>query len=97
MNKKNTHLIYPRHAAFWAVLMAIFITELLLYTWFRVQCTQIGYETSRAMETQQRQMMLQHSLKIELARLKSPERIVKIARDRFGLAMPQAKQVISLP
>jgi hypothetical protein len=97
MHKKRSQPPHIQHAAVWALLMATFITELLLYTWFRVQCTQIGYETSRAMQTQGRQVMLQNNLKIELARLKSPERIVKIAQDRFGLAMPRAEQVISLP
>lgn len=77
--------------------MAIFIVELFVYTWFRVQCTQYGYEISRATETRQRQITLQNNLKIELARLKSPERIVKIAKERFDLAMPQPEQIMSLP
>ncbi|MFZ0243332.1 MAG: hypothetical protein WAL90_16960 [Desulfobacterales bacterium] len=97
MNKKRAQAPYLQHAGIWALLMVAFIAELLIYTWFRVQCTQLGYETSRAMETQHRQVMLQNTLKIELARLKSPERIVKIAKDRFGLAMPRAAQIISLP
>ncbi|MFZ0134199.1 MAG: hypothetical protein WAK95_16790 [Desulfobacterales bacterium] len=97
MNKRRAQASYLQHAGLWVLLMAIFISELLLYTWFRVQCTQLGYETSRAIETQHRQVMLQNNLKIELARLKSPERIVKIAKDRFGLAMPRAEQIISLP
>lgn len=77
--------------------MGIFITELLVYTWFRVQCTQLGYEINRAAEIQKRQIALQNSLKIEMARLKSPERIVKIATDKLGLVMPQPEQIMSLP
>ena len=81
----------------WALVMGIFIVELLVYTWFRVQCTQIGYEINRTTETQKRQIALQNSLKIELARLKSPERIVRIATDKLSLVMPQPEQIMSLP
>ena len=86
-----------QHAGLWALIMGIFIVELLVYTWFRVQCTQVGYEINRATETQKRQIALQNSLKIELARLKSPERIVRIATDNLNLVMPQPEQIMSLP
>jgi cell division protein FtsL len=97
MNKKKNRPQQLRHAGLWALLMGVFITELLVYTWFRVQCTQLGYEINRAAETQKRQTALQNSLKIEMARLKSPERIVKIATDKLGLVMPQPEQIMSLP
>ena len=42
-------------------------------------------------------MTLQKKLKIELAHLKSPERIGKIAETRLGLIMPNAKQTIIIP
>jgi cell division protein FtsL len=48
-------------------------------------------------ETQKRQIALQNSLKIEMARLKSPERIVKIATEKLGLVLPQPEQIMSLP
>ncbi len=97
VNKRVNRPQQLHHAGLWALLMGIFIVELLIYTWFRVQCTQIGYEINRATETQNRQMALQNNLKIELARLKSPERIVKIATDKLGLVMPQPEQIMSLP
>ena len=40
---------------------------------------------------------MQKNLKIELARLKSPERIAKIAETKLGLVMPSAKQTIIIP
>ena len=86
-----------QHAGLWALVMGIFIIELLVYTWFRVQCTQVGYEINRATETQKRQIALQNSLKIELARLKSPERMVRIATEHLNLSMPQPEQIMSLP
>lgn len=81
----------------WGLLMAIFIAELLLYTWCRVQCTQLGYEITRATELQQQRLRLQNSLKIEMARLKSPARIASYARQRLGLKMPSPEQTVVLP
>jgi cell division protein FtsL len=40
---------------------------------------------------------MQDNLKIELARLKSPQRIAKIAKSRLGLVTPTPKQTILLP
>ena len=77
--------------------MAIFIAELLVYTWCRVQSTQVGYEITRAAEIQQQRMTLHNNLKIELARLKSPERITKIAREHLGLVVPKPEQTIVMP
>ena len=38
-----------------------------------------------------------NTLDIEMARLKSPERIETIARTRLGLVMPDAQQTVTLP
>jgi cell division protein FtsL len=78
----------------WLVLMSIFIVELFFYTWCRVQCTQIGYEISRFEVVQKDLVARQEGLKIELARLKSPERIEKIAREQLDLVRPKPEQII---
>ena len=83
--------------ALWLVLMGFFIGELLFYTWCRVQCVQMKYEISKATERQQRLVALQDNLKIELANLKSPQRIATIARKQLGLITPTSKQMISIP
>ena len=78
-------------------IMAVFIGELLFYTWCRVQCVQIRYDIADQINEQDSLDALQDNLKIELARLKSPKRIAKIARDRLGLIMPTSKQTMVLP
>ena len=40
---------------------------------------------------------MQDKLKIELAVLKSPKRITKIARDRLGLIRPTPEQTMVIP
>ena len=79
------------------IIMGLFIAELLFYTWCRVQSVQTRYEISELKVSQQRLVAHQDSLKIELARLKSPKRIAKIAKQQLGLIAPTSKQLIIIP
>lgn len=81
----------------WISIMVIFISELLLYTWCRVQSVQLGYAISQLTQTHHKRITMQNNLKIEFARLKSPNRIVIIATNRLGLIMPTSKQIIIIP
>ena len=81
----------------WISIMVIFISELLLYTWCRVQSVQLGYAISQLTQTHHKRITMQNNLKIEFARLKSPNRIVNIATNRLGLIMPTSKQIIIIP
>ncbi|MDM8522020.1 cell division protein FtsL [Desulfococcaceae bacterium HSG8] len=80
----------------WILLMSVFIGQLLFYTWCRVQCVQAGYEISQETEKHRKLMLLQNNLKIELARLKSPDRIARIAEHQLGLKTPGPEQMIIL-
>ena len=79
------------------ILLAIFIFELLLYTWCRVQSTEAGYKIAEEIENHRRLVTIQNSLKIELAQLRSPERIAKIAKKQLGLSMPKPDQMFIIP
>jgi len=81
----------------WVALLTIFLGELLLYTWCRVQCVNAGYAISVETRRQQSLKALQNNLKIELAHLKAPENLSRIARLKLGLGMPEAHQIISVP
>lgn len=78
-------------------LLVAVLAELFFYTWCRVQCTQNGYAIASESRKQEELMVMQNSLKIELARLKAPEMISRIARDRLALGAPDPQQVIVLP
>lgn len=80
----------------WIILMAVFILQLLVYTWCRVQCVNVGYEISRETEDYHKQLTIQNTLKIELERLRSPERIARIAKYQLGLITPEEHQKISI-
>lgn len=73
------------------------MTELFFYTWCRVQCVQVGLSLSAERRKQQELRTLENSLKIELARLKAPERIMRIAHKDLGLRIPGPKQTIMVP
>jgi cell division protein FtsL len=81
----------------WIIFMTMFIAELLIYTWCRVQYVGIGYEISKAAHHHQEHINLQNNLKVELASLKSPDRIAKIAKNQLGLKTPTPAQVIIIP
>ncbi len=81
----------------WLTIMILFITELFFYTWCRVQYIQMGYDISEEADEQRSLLALQQNLRIELARLKSPKRIEKIARQRLGLITPSEEQIIVVP
>ena len=76
------------------IILSLFISEQLIYTWARVQCVNVGYEINEASRKNFELSTVKKNIQIELARLKSPERISKIAKERLGLATPTPEQVI---
>ena len=97
MKRRKKRTRNPRVLAACLIFMGLFIAELLFYTWCRVQSIQVRYYISELAAEQERLMMLQDNLKIELARLKSPQRIAKIAKQQLGLISPTNKQLILVP
>ncbi len=81
----------------WVMILVLFIGELLFYTYCRVQSVQVGIAISVERNKQKELVALQNSLKIELARLRAPERISVIARKTLGLGMPDPSQIILVP
>ncbi len=95
--KVHKNIRKPKTTMIWIIFMAMFIAELLIYTWCRVQFVGIGYEISNAAHHLQEHIKLQNNLKVELASLKSPDRIAKIAKNQLGLKTPTPAQVIIIP
>jgi len=93
--KKNA--LGTRIVIIWFIIMAVFIAELLICTWSRVQCIKSGYEISSENNKNRKLITLQNNLKVELASLKSPERLAKIAKNQLGLKTPTPAQIIIIP
>ena len=94
---KNRKQRNPKVTIACLVLMFAFIAELLFYTWCRVQYVRVKYEITEHTTRIRKLSAMQDNLKIELARLKSPQRIAKIAREQLGLVTPTPQQTIVLP
>lgn len=80
----------------WVILLTLLISELFVFTWSRVQCVATGYSLTRSAEEHNHLVALQKKLRIELAHLKSPNRISAIARNRLGLIVPEQDQIITI-
>lgn len=79
------------------LILLLFTIELLFYTWCRVQSIRMNYRIAAELKKQTFLISNQNKLKIELERLKSPDRIARIAREKLGLHPPLSEQVIILP
>ncbi len=95
--KKSKKPVQPEVTWAGMFLLLALIGELFFFTWCRVQCRVAGYENSQEKVDYEKIIALQKKLKVELARLKSPERISKIARTELGLTMPNPKQMVTIP
>jgi cell division protein FtsL len=96
-NRKAGHGTKLGTAGIWVLVLSLFFAELLFYTWCRVQCVKVGIAIGQENQKQQELKTFQNSLKIELARLKAPERISQIARNQLGLDLAEPQQVVTVP
>ena len=80
----------------WMVILVLFIVELFIYTQCRVSYRETGFNISEEKVTQKQLMEYRDALKVEYARLLSPERIAKIAETELKLKIPNSEQVIYL-
>ncbi len=98
MRRKTRHDRYiVRVTAVWVAVVMACIVEIFFYTWCSVQCTRFRYEIGRQEKTTEKLEAEKKELRIEMAMLKSPARIMGIARDRLGMVVPKTDQVIIVP
>ena len=76
--------------------MGIFIVQLLTYAWCRIQNINTGYEITHRQAEQQKFIAARETLRLELARLKSPDRIARIAKEQLGLVSPTIQQMVDI-
>lgn len=69
----------------------------LCYVWTRVRVIQLGYEATalhrEVMKLEQKKEMLD----AEVARLKTPERLERIARETLGMRRPRGDEIVFAP
>ncbi|MGQ9693266.1 MAG: cell division protein FtsL [Thermodesulfobacteriota bacterium] len=84
-----------RHLLILAMIIAfLVITCSLFYVWANQQRVSLGYEISRVSEEAQELIEENKKLRLELAALKSPDRLEKKALQELGFVTPQNGQII---
>lgn len=66
----------------------------LLYAWSSLKITHIGYEMADALKERKNLMETNERLKIELATLKSPDRIEALAVQKLGMRTPKSREFV---
>jgi cell division protein FtsL len=82
-----------------ATIVAIFLWLLLSgfgYVWCRVQVVELGYQLSEIHRQHSRLLNDNKKLHLELARLRAPERVQRIAIEQLGLKHPTKDQIVVL-
>ncbi len=78
------------------IISFIIVLVAFVYLWSRVTVVNLGYEISAANSARSELTEINKRLRIELVKLKSPERIERMATAELGLNYPVAEQVISI-
>ena len=78
--------------------LVAFMAILSLFTiWSRVQIVQYGYEINDLRKKQLELTEQGKKLKVEVATLKSPQRLEKMAVEKLKMLPPKQEQIRSLP
>ena len=76
--------------------LTILIAAFIFYTWSRIEAVKIGYEIFNANSEMRRLDQENKELILEIATLKSPKRIERIAREELKLLPPKGEQIVIL-
>jgi cell division protein FtsL len=72
------------------------VSAALFYVWAEITTVRIGYLLSHASDSHRALLEVNRGLRIEVAALRAPERLEKLAIERFNLEPPRTEQVIRL-
>lgn len=87
-----------RKQIFLAILMLFLIMGSSIgYVWSNFEKTQIGYDLSQLKQEEMRLREINRKLCLELAVLKSPQNLGRLATQKLGLGQPSAEQIVVLP
>ena len=75
-------------------LLVLVVTMALLFVWVRMEVIQLGYEVSRLRKETRDLTEQRNLLEAKVASLKSPDRLMRIASQRFGMRLPQGGEIV---
>lgn len=80
-----------------AIVLSFFVVVSLFYVWSRVAVLQTGYRIHQQAQEYKGMEDQYRSLRLELATLKSPNRLAPMAARRLGLKQPSPAQIVIVP
>ena len=89
MNRKQIFLVI--------FMLFLFMGSSIGYVWSNFERTQIGYDLSQLKKEEMRLREINRKLCLELAILKSPQRLETLAIEKLGLKQPSPEQIVLLP
>ena len=92
IEKVPTQIKYSNFIFVTLVLMAV----ALFYVWSHIHMTELEYMVAAEMSIKEKLVEEQTKLKVEIATLKSPQRIETIAKEQLQMTYPTRDQVIIL-
>lgn len=85
-----------RHIRHVSMLVAVAVVFMLAFVWIRIRVIQLGYEVSKIRRETSELRQQKNRLEAEVEALKSPSRIEVIAKERFGMRLPQYGEIVSV-
>ena len=79
------------------LIVATLVFFTLLFVWARLEVLQMGYVLSRTNQVYENLVKQNQCLRVEVASLKSPVRIEKLAKEKLGLINPTQVKIILIP
>ncbi len=84
-----------KYSAILAIVLVLTASS-LVFVWSHVRLTELKYQIAKDISIKEGLLEENRKLKVEIASLKSPQRLEKIARERFGMTYPEKEQVVFL-
>lgn len=78
------------------VIVAPVVAAALFFVWAEITTMRLGYTLSQASDAHKSLLEVNRGLRIEVAALRAPERLERLAVERFHLEPPKTEQVIRL-
>ena len=87
-------VLTPKLIIWGMILLVFFLATAFFDAWCGIQSRRLGYEIEQAGNQQEKLLDFQKKLKIEKARLTSPQALRQYATSKLELATPKSEQIV---
>ena len=90
----SVRAVLPKGWWAWSLVLVILVTGAILHVHARLQEVHLGYDLSEAAQENRKLLVERRKLQVEVATLRSPRRLRKLASEKLGLMEPKPEQII---